>query len=86
MTAAQVLRVLWIGVTLGLAGCVSPSREAAKARCLEQVASSASYMSGGAPWDLSTDPSDKSRGYLPGYRQRLEQDARCAPGLLKRAE
>ena len=77
MTAAQALRVLWIGVTLGLAGCVSPSREAANARCLEQVASRASYMSGGVPWDLSTDPSDKSSGYVPGYREKLEQDARA---------
>src|SRR3954471_13327334 len=76
MTPAQALSALWIAMTLGLAGCVSPSRETANTRCLEEVASSASYMSGGAPWDLATNPSDRSRGYVPGYRQRLEQDAR----------
>ncbi len=27
MTIAQTFHVLWIGVTLGLTGCVSPSRE-----------------------------------------------------------
>jgi hypothetical protein len=77
MTAVQALRVLWISVTFGLAGCVSPSREAAN-RCLEGAAGSASYMSGGAPWDLSTDPAERSSGYVPGYRQKLEQDARAA--------
>src|SRR3954465_11430225 len=77
MTPAQALSALWIAMTLGLAGCVSPSRETANTRCLEEVASSASYMSGGAPWDLATDPSDRSHGYVPGSRQRLEQDARA---------
>src|SRR3954468_1118598 len=73
MTPAQALWALWIAMTLGLAGCVSPSRETANTRCLEEVASSASYMSGGAPWDLATDPSDRSRGYVPGYGRGLSR-------------
>ncbi len=100
MPTAQAFRVLWIGVILGLAGCVSPSREqvtqppaevpqafvgmdgsrieAERTRCLGEAAGRASYMSSSAPWDLS----DKPRGninsaHLPGYRQRLEQDARA---------
>ena len=100
MTTAQACHVLWIGVTLGLAGCVSPSREqvaqplpevpqafvgmdgsrveAEKTRCLREAAGRASYMSSGMQWDLS----DKPRGninsaHLPGYRERLEQDARA---------
>ena len=73
MTTALALRVLWIGVTVGLAGCVPG------ASCLEQAAgSAASYMSsGGAAWDLPADSTDSSAGYVTGYRQRLEQDARA---------
>ena len=77
MTTALALRILWIGVTVGLAGCVPG------ASCLEQAAgSAASYMSSGgaARWDLpadSTDSTDSSAGYVTGYRQRLEQDARA---------
>ena len=72
MITALALRILWIGVTLGLAGCV-PS-----GKCLDEAAGAASYMSVGAQWDLSADSSEKSTGHVPGYQQRLEQDARAA--------
>jgi hypothetical protein len=100
MTTAQAFRVLWIGVILGLTGCVSPSREqvaqppvevpqafvgmdaprveAEKTRCLGEVAGRTSYMSSSARWDLSANSRENvSGGYLQGYRQRLEQDARA---------
>src|SRR3954469_13201034 len=63
MTTALALRVLWIGVTVGLAGCVPG------ASCLEQAAgSAASYMSNGgaARWDLPADSTDSSAGYVTG--------------------
>ena len=100
MTTAQAFRILWIGVILGLTGCVSPSREqvaqppvevpqafvgldgprveAEKTRCLGEVAGRTSYMSSSARWDLSANSRENvSGGYLRGYRQRLEQDARA---------
>jgi len=42
--------------------------------CQGEGAGPASYMSSDAPWDLSAKPVDG--GNIPGYRQRLEQDAR----------
>ena len=100
MTTAQAFHVLWIGVILGLAGCVSPLREqvaqpspevpqafvgmdgsrveAEKTRCLGEAAGRAAYMSSGTQWDLSDKPrGNVNSAHLPGYRQRLEQDARA---------
>ena len=100
MTTAQTFHVLWISVILGLAGCVSPSREqvaqpspevpqafvgmdgsrveAERTRCLGEAAGRASYMSSGMQWDLSDKPRGNDNSvHVPGYRQRLEQDARA---------
>jgi hypothetical protein len=78
MIAAQPFRILCVGLTLGLAGCVSQTGEvgsgARNVLCQGEGAGPASYMSSDAPWDLSAKPVDS--GNIPGYRQRLEQDAR----------
>jgi hypothetical protein len=53
--------------------------EAERTRCLGEAAGRASYMSAGVPWDLSDKPRENvNNGHVPGYRQRLEQDARAA--------
>src|SRR3954449_597091 len=73
MTPAQALSALWIAMTLGLAGCVSPSRETANTRCLEEVASSASYMSGGAPkCYLLEQAISRLDGFLPVLQRLVE--------------
>ena len=71
MIIAQASRFLWIGLTFGLAGCVSQSG-ARNALCQDEAIPT-SYMSGGTPLDLPADAAED--GYVPGYRQRLQQDA-----------
>ena len=75
MIIAQASRFLWIGLTFGLAGCVSQS--GARNTLCSNEAVPASYMAGGTPLDLPGDAAESS--YVPGYRQRLQQDA-----LIKR--
>jgi len=78
MLTAQAFRFLCISVTLGLSGCVTQSGEAGSGTrnvlCQEGAVGPSSYISSGAPWDLS--PSSMEGGNIQGYRQRLEQDAR----------
>ena len=71
MIIAQASRFLWIGLTFGLAGCVSQSG-ARNALCSDEAVP-ASYMSGGTPLDFTAGAAED--GYVPGYRQRLQQDA-----------
>ena len=69
MIIAQASRFLWIGLTFGLAGCVSQSG-ARNALCSDEAIPT-SYMSSGALWDLSADAANGGR--LPGSLERLQQ-------------